>query len=246
MRERRFTPLSKGRAQKVRGPSGLADLDGSRRPGQVLKAFSPTKAPKIRFRPGDWFEFDGELWEIIYIFRLKERPGEWLHELESREMESPDRTLISLAVLALGAGKDTPRIVYNEFQSSMDASDYFWDIPGLGSSRICRSTEELLKFKKIEKPATPPNLDALEDQRSEPLPAAENTVVPLEVACLPDDQVHCPACSRVVMMHEEHALAQFGECACGTLIESNRTGADIPWAEASYTCVFPDGRSTTL
>jgi len=105
----------------------------------------PSKPPKRRFKTGDKFKVDGAVYELVYMYRLKDDPLVWLHCLEEQK-ESLDA--IAMAILWLGAGKSTPRVVYDAFGHSSDASQYFFDIPANGS-RIVRTTQQLLKANAI-------------------------------------------------------------------------------------------------
>ncbi len=43
-----------------------------------------TKPPKLRFRPGNFVEFRGALYEVMGVYRLKTDPHEWMFLLSSR------------------------------------------------------------------------------------------------------------------------------------------------------------------
>ena len=147
--QRRHTPIHANRTMKVQGPSQLASLDGYRRPGaQVRVALGHSKAPKRRFNPGDRFEYDGSVWELVYMYRVARNPGVWIHVLAERGPKTDYACLINSVVKALGGGATTERIVFTPFASDEDARQYFWDIPMEGDS-IHRTTQQLLSLKRF-------------------------------------------------------------------------------------------------
>ena len=107
---------------------------------------SAGKAPKMRFQPGNFFRFRGGLYEIVYAFRLQQTLNVWYFCLEAkksfREVE-PDDTIGNLLVAA-GYGAKTPRVVHDLFRTSMEAMEFFSDIPAHGD-RVYVSTQTLLK-----------------------------------------------------------------------------------------------------
>lgn len=143
MRERYFKPT---RDFKVRGPSHLAAIDGSRRPGSQVRMDS-SKAPKPRYAPGQTVEFDGSTWTISYMYRLKSDPGVWRHCLmESVGLQPEARQLATLLMLA-GAGATTPRIVYDAFVHSEDVYSYFSDIYLTGDC-VTLTTQQMIQKTK--------------------------------------------------------------------------------------------------
>lgn len=146
---RRYKPL---RSQQTRGPSALAGLDGSRRPGSKVQ-LSATKAPKRRFDVGQIFQYDGAYWKIIYMYRLRGTPG-WMHCLEEiRGFMSRDAEMLSRVITVIGAGATTPRVVYEEFHNTTDVYAYFIDIYRNGDS-VTFDTQQMLakaKFVGVER-----------------------------------------------------------------------------------------------
>jgi hypothetical protein len=145
--QRRHTPLN-GKLLKTSAPSRLSSLEGDRRPGPTVRHYATTKAPKRRFNLGDRFQYDGGVWELIYMYRVRSEPGLWFHCLEEQEALSENQEFIANGFEALGAGVTTPRIVFSEFPSHTEARDYFRDIYMRGSHSV-KSTPELLKLKKV-------------------------------------------------------------------------------------------------
>jgi hypothetical protein len=145
--KRRYIPV-RG-TMKVRAPSQLADLDGSRRSGgEVRVALGQGKAPKIRFKPGDRFEYDGSQWELLFMYRVRSEPHAWHHVLAERKPS--DLRLIDYVVRALGGGETTPRIVFTPFADRFEADKFFKDIPHEGDSMV-RTTQQLLAMKRVDR-----------------------------------------------------------------------------------------------
>lgn len=90
------------------------------------------KPPKLRFRPGQYVEFDGQLYEVMYAYRLKENPHEWIFCLEERKDLSGSMDEIGQIAESLGCGSLTPKIVYDLFHSWAQAAEFFFDIPANG------------------------------------------------------------------------------------------------------------------
>jgi hypothetical protein len=148
-RRRRHTPAHQQRTMKVQGPSQLAGLDGSRKPGaEVRVGLGQGKAPKRRFGPGDKFEFEGEVWEISHMYRLMRVPGVWMHVLECKRPRTGAQGVLDEVVKVLGAGATTERIVFTPFAHETDASQYFWDLPCEGDQLI-RTTQQLMSMKRV-------------------------------------------------------------------------------------------------
>lgn len=132
--------------QQIQTPSQLADLDGRRRSGYLVRVRA-TKPPKRRFEIGDRFEYDGSTWTLVYMYRLENEPGVWHHVLE--EVRSgPDP--VGAALVSLGAGETTPRVMYEAFRSAGDARGFFADIC-MNGHQIDRTTPELLKLRKLSR-----------------------------------------------------------------------------------------------
>jgi hypothetical protein len=111
------------------------------------------KPPKLRFRPGIYVKYQGQIHELLYVYRCKPDTQEWIFVLEERKgLEAPalnpksagDR--LSAMAESMGAGVDTPRIVYEIFRSSSDAMSFFSDIPAYGD-RVHLRNKEMLKLE---------------------------------------------------------------------------------------------------
>lgn len=53
------------------------------------------KAPKLRFKPGQFLKYGGQLYCVIMAFRYKSEPNVWLFELEERKTISNPQTGLS-------------------------------------------------------------------------------------------------------------------------------------------------------
>jgi hypothetical protein len=80
------------------------------------------KPPKVQFRPGMKFKYDGSVWEIIYMFLLNDEIGVWYHVLEERK-EVSEQTLIIKALIGAPELKDNQKINYTTFRSYSDATE---------------------------------------------------------------------------------------------------------------------------
>ena len=111
--------------------------------------YSARKPPKLRFQPGSFVEYKGQLYEILYAFRVASAPQEWFYTLAEREsLTPPQLDLIGAVVEALGAGRNTPRVVYEVFPHEQAAWSYFSDIPRNGDCR-CVGNRAMMKDAKV-------------------------------------------------------------------------------------------------
>lgn len=110
------------------------------KPSGTTTLFTGTKPPKLRYRPGDSLEWEGKTHVINHVYRLKDNPAEWIYVLE----EVRDQNRIGALLDGLDCGKDTPRIVWHCFRDSMDAMQFFADIPCNGD-RTHVSNKRLLQ-----------------------------------------------------------------------------------------------------
>ncbi len=131
---------------ETKTPDRLISLEGERGPGSKIRMLPGGKCPKRRFDIGNKFEYDKGIWELIYMYRLREKPNEWIHFLEEVK-DNRDRRMEDVLEV-MGAGSNTPRIVYDLFLNEQDAHMFFSDIFRKGDGR-CFRTQELLKLKKI-------------------------------------------------------------------------------------------------
>jgi hypothetical protein len=106
------------------------------------------KPPKLRWRPGEIYQIDGQLYEVICCYRLQEDPQEWRVRLEERKAIDEEHDAIGQIAEGLGLGNNTQRVVYDLFQSYTDADTYFADIPRNGDGRTVLN-KTMLKAKKV-------------------------------------------------------------------------------------------------
>lgn len=98
------------------------------------------KAPKLRFKPGQFFKYQNSVWEVIYCYRTKDEPHIWKFCLE----ESRDKDKMSI-FLNQTCGLLTNRVMVDCFRDGMDAMTYFADIPANGDRLHVRTTELINK-----------------------------------------------------------------------------------------------------
>ena len=139
------------RAIEVRGPTRLADFSGRRDPGENFRMKKGTKPPKLRCRPGYLVQKGEQLYECMYCYRLQENPQEWIYLLEERKdlFGHVDGDRWSSTFEVMGAGADTPRIVYDLFRSSTDAFAFFSDIYRKADSVCCSNKQFVQQFKVV-------------------------------------------------------------------------------------------------
>jgi hypothetical protein len=119
--------LAGGDVMKLKLPTSTS-LEGPRRDRGTIRVSPAGKPPKLRWKPGSKVRYKGDLYEVMYCYRIESDPHEWQVCLE--EVVAPDE--IARALDGLGAGSTTPRIVYEIFRDWYEASSYFMDIPANG------------------------------------------------------------------------------------------------------------------
>jgi hypothetical protein len=93
------------------------------------------KPPKLRFQAGTIFRLDGQLYELMYSYRIEDVPQEWHHYLEERKDLLDVGDKIHHLLLALGCGSKTPRVSYDVFRDTYAAWQFFADIPRQADGR---------------------------------------------------------------------------------------------------------------
>jgi hypothetical protein len=134
-------------------PSVLT-LDPSGQPTRqergTIRVLPSGKPPKLRFRPGSFIRYQGKLYEVMFAYRVAAEPSEWLYCCEERQgLKSGElSTFISGLTEALGAGETTPRVVMAIFHDSMQARQFFVDIP-VGRDRITFKNKQLVQNAQL-------------------------------------------------------------------------------------------------
>jgi hypothetical protein len=136
----------RSRALRMQRPPQL-HLDGWRAGGTV-RTYPGGKPPKLRFRPGMFVEDHGQLYEILYAYRLRKDPHTWLFCLEERSNLEGKLDAIGTFLERMGAGKHTPRIVYELFADDYAAFEFFADIPAHGD-QVTKSNQDMLKMRVV-------------------------------------------------------------------------------------------------
>lgn len=95
------------------------------------------KAPKLRFRPGSFVYSNSrkQMYEILYCYRIKEYPNEWMFYLEERnDLKSPETILSRLLETVAPCSEN--RIQYTLFRTSIDAESFFSNVYHHADGRI--------------------------------------------------------------------------------------------------------------
>jgi hypothetical protein len=103
------------------------------------------KPPKLRFKPGEHVKYEGTDHVVLYAFRIKDEPHEWLFCVaEERRPRSSTGKAIDTYLETLGAGSRVPRVMYELFVDKSEAYTFFSDIPRMSDQAIV-SNKVLLK-----------------------------------------------------------------------------------------------------
>ncbi len=131
----------KNRSIKISAPYAVAGRQ------QKVRVLPGNKPPKMRFKPGQRVKYEGEDHVVLYAYRVRDQPHEWIYCVE--EIRTDPKTRLTEAVDAcarfMGLGESTPRVTYDLFMDHGEASKYFWDIPCEGPSRSNVPNKTLLK-----------------------------------------------------------------------------------------------------
>lgn len=107
------------------------------------------KPPKLKFKPGTFLENKkGELFEILYCYRVRDKPHEWLFCLEDRSGLINPKTPLS-TLCSMLSPETRGRIEYRLFRSSMDASSEIGSNIYAHGDRVCVSNKTLLNDYKV-------------------------------------------------------------------------------------------------
>lgn len=107
------------------------------------------KPPKLRYQPGDFVEYEGEVWVVKFMYRRKDDPHVWVHVLENMPKKV---TAMDEYIASLNLGEGVPLIVYDPVWDLYDKAlqSQTW-LPCWGDSRIAmRSPDMIKKTKKID------------------------------------------------------------------------------------------------
>lgn len=123
-------------------------LKGLKKRGQIA-LIKGGKPPKLRFRPGQYIRYKGQLYELMFAYRLKENPREWIFCLEERRnLSGRPKDLIAAVAESMGLGDSTPRVVYDIFHDGYQVFEFFIDIPGNGDRTNVRN-KDLLRHGEV-------------------------------------------------------------------------------------------------
>jgi len=115
----------------------------------VVRIVQGTKPPRQKHKPGDVFRAEnGDLWQLVYIYRITREIGVWHYCIENVTVNSDDARDFRSDLEHVCCPEDVPRMVYEEFMTHEEAAYYFSSIPILGECEI-RQTQQLNKLKKL-------------------------------------------------------------------------------------------------
>jgi hypothetical protein len=135
-------------SKRTEAPS-VASVSGHRRVLGGMTVGAVGKPPKLRFRPGVFIRLKGQLYEVMYCYRIADNPQEWRYSLETRgTLSSEPVDDIGKLAKAMGLGATTPRIVYEVFRSSHDASSFFMEIP-MNGDRCDVGNQSMLRYGEV-------------------------------------------------------------------------------------------------
>ena len=117
--------------------------------GMVRTGPPSTRAPKLRFKPGQFVEEKktGQLYEILVAYRLKSSPNEWMFELEERDSNQTPETILSILCAHATGNCPHDRVQYEPVRSYGDIHTMFASyIYHHGSGKIATNKELINEF----------------------------------------------------------------------------------------------------
>lgn len=105
-------------------------VSGIRRYVQGWVSVRRVKAPRRRFDPGQHLRYQGQLYQVVYVYRTESDPSEWTYYLEERSglILSTPGSVQQILEGEHGVGGDTLRVVQEVFPNDAHARAYFADI----------------------------------------------------------------------------------------------------------------------
>ncbi len=109
------------------------------------------KAPKLRFRPGMVFVYEGEIIMLQAAFRIRGDDREWRYcgTVLSRKTDEAARQQAMERAKSFTTEANSPEVVYWLFRNSLDAFTYFSYLPRLGDGRILSNKQLLQKGERL-------------------------------------------------------------------------------------------------
>lgn len=123
-------------------------LRGPKKRREII-VFAPGKPPKLRYKPGSYVLYKNSIHEVMFAYRIHEKPHEWIFAIEERKSLKLDK--IGDALQRMGAGSDTDRIVYEIFRDHYQVYEYFRDIPFSGDRIHLTNQQMISEVKVVEK-----------------------------------------------------------------------------------------------
>lgn len=120
-----------------------------------------TKPPKLRFSPGQFFRqikkirdgYEvGQLYCLMWVYRLEENPSVWLHVLEERKnLKNPGTPLSIMCDAVMASRGESQRPMSDRVM--WQPLFHGWDLPDqndyLHGSRILMNTKEMLNYFEL-------------------------------------------------------------------------------------------------
>lgn len=109
------------------------------------------KAPKLRFKPGMVFVYEGEIVLVRAAFRTREDDREWLYQCTVISRKVTEETMRNSSYRAkdYDPNEEPKTVVYWLFRDSLAAFSYFnWVMNG-GDSRIIRNKDLVQKGTRL-------------------------------------------------------------------------------------------------
>ena len=121
-----------------------------RAPGRgFYQKYCQDKPPKIRFRPGTFLRYKGQLYEVLYAYRYRDDSREWHYTLEERtELRSVPSDPFSQLLSQVLVDEGKPRVSYELFRDWLDAERNWNYIPAYGD-RVTVSNKKLMQFAEV-------------------------------------------------------------------------------------------------
>lgn len=121
-----------------------------------------TKAPKIRFKLGEWFLYNGHPYVIVYAYRVQDEPNIWYYAIEdapydgyhpilSPETQERDRLISCIQSIDPKYAPPAELVVYKTFINHSAAGQYFFNVGAKGTNRVIMSNQNMMKLKRHQK-----------------------------------------------------------------------------------------------
>ncbi len=112
---------------------------------------SKIKPPKLRFKPGMVFVYQGEIILLQAAFRLRDSDREWRYygSVISRTVDDTAKRQALERIAHYVADAADEVVVYWLFRNSLDAITYFGWLPHIGDGRVLSNKELIQKGERL-------------------------------------------------------------------------------------------------